>query len=209
MPFHSTTDGFTFFARPKVALSAQGLIGSVLRVADRKTRESRLRRVVDDNIDFVARILRTAGTAEADIDDDVQRVFIVLCNRLGDVQIGSEKSFLLRTALHIAARSRRTTTRRREVLTDRVPEIVDPFASPEELASRRQVRKTVDQILSRMDEDLRIVFLLYEVEQMTAAEIGTLLEIPNGTVASRLRRARADFRDRVSMLENGLKSEVG
>ncbi len=195
--------------RPRGALFAPGLVGTLAKMASPKTAKSRLCRLVDDHIDFVARILRNAGTAEADIDDEVQRVFIVLSNRLDDVQIGSERSFLLQTALHIAARSRRTIARRREILTDHLPQIADPVSTPEELADRRQMRQTVDQILSQMDSDLRIVFLLYEVEQMTAAEIGTVLKIPNGTVASRLRRARADFRDRVSTLENGLSSQVG
>ena len=196
-------------ARPTVALFAPGLIGNLAKVAGHTTMKSRLSRLVDDHIDFVARILRNAGTAEADIDDEVQRVFIVLSNRLDDVQIGCERSFLLQTALHIAARSRRTTARRREVLTDQLPQIADPVSTPEELADRRQMRQTVDQILGQMDNDLRIVFLLYEVEQMTAAEIGTTLKIPSGTVASRLRRARADFRDRVSALDHGLRSQVG
>ena len=196
-------------ARSTVTLFAQGLVGTLAKVAVPKTMKSRLSRLVDDHIDFVARILRNAGTAEADIDDEVQRVFIVLSNRLDDVQVGSEKSFLLQTALHIAARSRRTIARRREVLTDQLPQIADPVSTPEEMVDRRQMRQTVDDILGQMDSDLRIVFLLYEVEQMTAAEIGTALKIPNGTVASRLRRARADFRDRVSTLEHGLSSQVG
>jgi RNA polymerase sigma-70 factor (ECF subfamily) len=184
-----------------------GLVGNLAKVAGHL--KSRLSRLVDEHIDFVARILRNAGTAEADIDDEVQRVFIVLSNRLEEVQRGSERSFLLQTALHIAARSRRTMARRREVLTDQLPQIADAVSTPEELADRSRMRQTVDQILSQMDGDLRIVFLLYEVEQMTAAEIGTALKIPNGTVASRLRRARADFRDRVAALENGVSSQVG
>jgi RNA polymerase sigma-70 factor (ECF subfamily) len=184
-----------------------GLVGNLAKVAGHP--KSRLSRLVDEHIDFVARILRNAGTAEADIDDEVQRVFIVLSNRLEEVQRGSERSFLLQTALYIAARSRRTMARRREVLTDQLPQIADAVSTPEELVDRSRMRQTVDQILSQMDGDLRVVFLLYEVEQMTAAEIGTALKIPNGTVASRLRRARADFRDRVAALENGVSSQVG
>jgi len=196
-------------AQPQVALFTPELVGTLAKVAVHKTTKSRLSRLVDDHIDFVARILRNAGTAEADIDDEVQRVFIVLSNRLDDVQPGCEKSFLLQTALHIAARSRRTVARRREVLTDELLQIADPVSTPEELMDRRQMRQTIDQILDQMDSDLRIVFVLYEVEQMTAAEIGTALKIPNGTVASRLRRARADFRDRVSTIEHGATSQVG
>jgi RNA polymerase sigma-70 factor, ECF subfamily len=195
--------------RPEAALFEVALVGTLAEVASQKTTKSRLSRLVDSHIDFVARVLRNAGTADADIDDEVQRVFIVLSNRLDEVQLGSEKSFLLQTALHIAARSRRTIARRREVLTDQTPQAVDAVCSPEELLDRQQTRRTVYRILDQMDHDLRVVFVLYEVEQMTAAEIATALKIPNGTVASRLRRARADFRDRVSMLENGLRSQVG
>lgn len=185
------------------------LLGNFFVVASDNTMKSRLARLVDDHIEFVARVLRNAGTAEADIDDDVQRVFIVLANRLDDVQTGSEKSFLLQTAIRIAARSRRTLARRREVLTEEFPQTSHPVSTPEELVGRKQMRQTVDQILDQMDDDIRIVFVLYEVEQMTAAEIAIALEIPPGTVASRLRRARAEFRDRVSTLESGLSFKVG
>jgi RNA polymerase sigma-70 factor, ECF subfamily len=198
-----------FFPQSKVALSPLTLVGIVPRVAGKSTRELRLRQLVEAHVDFVARILRNAGTAQADIDDDVQRVFIALSNRLDDVQIGAEKSFLLQTALHMAAHARRTAARRREVITDSLPEIVDPLATPEELADRSQLRRTLDRILSTMDTDLRIVFVLFEIEEMTTAEIATTLKIPAGTVASRLRRARADFHDRVAMIENCQKSEVG
>ncbi len=194
---------------PKATLFVPMLLDNVFVVAGHSTKKLRLARLVDDHIEFVARVLRNAGTAEADIDDEVQRVFIVLTNRLDDVQIGSEKSFLLQTAIRIAARSRRTLARRREVLTNELPPVSHPVSTPEELVDRKQMRQTVDQILDEMDDDLRIVFVLYEVEQMTAAEIAIALAIPHGTVASRLRRARAEFRDRVSSLGNDLSFKVG
>jgi RNA polymerase sigma-70 factor (ECF subfamily) len=181
----------------------------VHRVAGKSERELRLRQLVDTHVGHVARILRNAGTAEADVDDDVQRVFIALSNRLDDVRIGAEKSFLIQTALHMAAHARRTAARRREILTDQTPEIVDPVANPEEMANRRQVRQTLDQILGQMETELRIVFSLYEFEQMTTAEISGVLEIPRGTVASRLRRARVEFRERVARIESLAKTEVG
>lgn len=195
--------------RPEVVLPLLGPNAMVPRVAGKSERELRLRQLVDHHVGHVARILRNAGTAEADIDDDVQRVFIALSNRLDDVRVGSEKSFLIQTALHVAAHARRTAARRREILTDQPPETADPVAGPEEIANRRQARRTLDQILGQMETELRIVFSLYEFEQMTTAEISAVLEIPRGTVASRLRRARSEFRERVSRIENLSKTQVG
>ena len=49
-----------------------------------------------------------------------------------------------------------------------------------------------------MPKDLRTVFVLFEIEELTMAEISNVVEIPTGTVASRLRRAREVFRETVS-----------
>lgn len=196
--------------RPRVAAlptrRPPDILGSVLSKSER---EHRLRQLVDSHVQLVARILRNAGTADADIDDDVQRVFIALSNRLEDVRVGAEKSFLVQTALHTAAHARRTAARRRETLTDSPPEISDHAAGPEEMTAQRQVRRTLDGILNAMDPDLRSVFVLFEIEGMTTTEIASILEIPSGTVASRLRRARGEFRERVSVLEGTARTEVG
>jgi len=164
-------------------------------------RDGRLRGLVDGYVDFVARVLRNAGTPQADVDDDVQRTFIIAARRLDDVRPGSEKSFLLQTALNVAAHARRTLARRREVGVEQAPERFDLRANPEQLADQKRVRELLDQILSRMTDDLRTVFVLYEFEEMSMAEIADALGIPAGTVASRLRRARADFRARVGAIE--------
>jgi RNA polymerase sigma-70 factor (ECF subfamily) len=170
--------------------------------ADRGSdRDGRLRGLVDGYVDFVARVLRNAGTPQADVDDDVQRTFIIAARRLDDVRPGSEKSFLLQTALNVAAHARRTLARRREVAVEQAPERFDLRANPEQLADQKRVRQLLDQILSRMTDDLRTVFVLYEFEEMSMAEIADALGIPAGTVASRLRRARADFRARVGAIE--------
>src|ERR1044071_1027534 len=66
-----------------------------------RDREARLRGLVDDHIDFVARVLRNAGTPPAEIDDDVQRTFIATARRLDAARPGAEKSFILRIALNV------------------------------------------------------------------------------------------------------------
>jgi RNA polymerase sigma-70 factor (ECF subfamily) len=52
-----------------------------------------------------------------------------------------------------------------------------------------------------MPEELRVVFVLYELEELSTPEIAELCELPLGTAASRLRRAREDFEQRVARLE--------
>jgi len=172
-----------------------------------REREARLRRMVDDHLDFVARVLRNAGTPASEVDDEVQRTFITVARRLDDVRLGSEKSFLLQTALNVAAHARRTAARRREVSAEEAPELVD-LATPEQLADRKRARRLLDRVLDEMEPDLRTVFVLYEFEELSMAEIAGVLSIPSGTVASRLRRARGQFKKRVQALESSLRPEV-
>jgi RNA polymerase sigma-70 factor (ECF subfamily) len=160
-------------------------------------RDARLRWMVDEHIDFVARVLRNAGTPIAEMDDEVQRTFITAARRIDDVRPGAERSFLLQTALHVAAHARRTAARRREVLAEEAPEMVDTAQTPEQLTDQKRARQLLDRVLDQMSTDLRTVFVLYEFEELSMAEISDALGIPRGTVASRLRRARSDFRDRV------------
>ncbi len=184
-------------------------VGRVSLVAPVPDRQTRIRKMVDAHIDFVARVLRNAGTPEAEIDDDVQRTFIAVAKRLDDIREGSEKTFLLQTALRVAAHARRTLARRREVHSDEPLDIVDPSATPEQLTDRRRARRLLDEVLGAMSPDLRAVFVLYEFEEMNMTEVAAALGIPRGTVASRLRRARLDFHGRVRMLEGDTEAEVG
>lgn len=172
-------------------------------------RDSRLRGLVDRHIDFVARVLRNAGVPEVGIDDEVQRTFITVARRLDDVRVGSEKSFLLQTALRVAAHARRTLARRREVHSEDLAELVGTVVTPEQLADQKRAREILDRVLDELAPDLRAVFLMYEFEEMNMPEIARILRIPRGTVASRLRRARAEFRERVLVVEGFRTAEVG
>jgi RNA polymerase sigma-70 factor, ECF subfamily len=166
-----------------------------------QTRNLRLRGLVDTHVDFVARVLRNSGTPHAEIDDEVQRTFIVAARRLDDIRPGAEKSFLFRIAFNLAAHARRTAARRREVAADQAPEQVERFATPEALTDQKRMRELLDGVLDQMDEHLRATFVLHEFEEMSTAEIAVVLGIPRGTVASRLRRARVEFRERVAALQ--------
>ena len=189
--------------RPQVRVSARAEVRAEVRADIRvdHQRNVRLREMVDTHIDFVARVLRNSGTPHAEIDDEVQRTFIVAARRLDDIRPGAEKSFLFRIAFNLAAHARRTAARRREVAADEAPEQVERFATPEALTDQKRMRELLDGVLDQMDETLRATFVLHEFEEMSTAEIAEVLGIPRGTVASRLRRARVEFRQRVAALQ--------
>src|SRR5579863_3131088 len=132
------------------------------RPGNRALRDARLRGLVDLHIDFVARVLRNSGTPHAEIDDEVQRTFIVAARRLDDIRPGAEKSFLFRIAFNLAAHARRTAARRREVSADQAPEQVERFATPEALTDQKRMRELLDSVLEKMEEPLRAAFVLHE-----------------------------------------------
>lgn len=159
-----------------------------------------LNELVDHHADFVWRSLRRLGVPEASADDATQQVFIVAQSKLAAVAPGRERSFLFGVAINIAAHARRSLARRREVDESHASGVVDPAPLPDALIDERRARALLDEVLDAMDLDLRTVFVMFELEQMSMSEIAVMLALPPGTVASRLRRAREDFHERAHRL---------
>jgi RNA polymerase sigma-70 factor (ECF subfamily) len=156
-------------------------------------REARLRALVDGHFEFVWRSLRRFGLTPADADDAAQRVFVVASRKLGEIEDGRERSFLFGTAYRIVREVRRTRARRPEAPLVDDHEPPDPAPDPEEFADRNRARRLLDDVLNDMPLEARSVFVLFEFEEMSVPEIAALLELPIGTVASRLRRGRELF----------------
>lgn len=149
------------------------------------------------HIHFVWRLLRRFGLSPPDADDATQQVFLVAARRMPELEPGKERSFLYGTAVRIAANLRRSQRRRREEPeAEPVPSSAS-MAAPDELLERRRAHAFLDELLARLPEELRRVLVLAEIEQLTLATIAELEGIPPGTAASRLRRARAAFRELV------------
>lgn len=166
---------------------------------------ARLERMVSAELPIVRRTLLRMGIPQDDLADCAQKVFLVASRRLSAIAAGSERSFLLGTAIRVCSDYRRTMRRRHEVP---IEDTFDPPSlgpSPDELTDQRQLRALLDRILATMPEDLRAVFILFEIEEMKSPEIAALLGLPVGTVASRLRRAREAFDEQVTQLQKGEK----
>ncbi len=70
--------------------------------------------------------------------------------------------------------------------------------SPEELSARRRLNARIQDAISALDEDHRLIVLLRDVEDLSYEEIGEALGLAEGTVKSRLHRARNELRARLS-----------
>lgn len=156
---------------------------------------ARLRRFVALHQAPLARRLARLGVPSRDLDDAVQEVLIVAMRKLDQVRPESERAFLFATAVRIARNARRGTHRRDRVATS-VSEAAEqplPFPTAEELAEEVLGRALMDDALEHLPDEALLVFLLAELEEMPIAMVAQRLGLPEGTVASRLRRARADF----------------
>ena len=161
----------------------------------------RMAGLVRDHYAFVWRLLRRLGIGEGDADDAAQRVFLTAAGRLSRVEPGRERAFLYQVALYVGARMRRSLGRRREEPIESAGEREAHELNGEQVLERRQARALLDRLLDEMPEDLRVVFVLFELEELSTRQIAELCEIPIGTVGSRLRRAREDFEQRVARAE--------
>jgi RNA polymerase sigma-70 factor (ECF subfamily) len=151
---------------------------------------------------FAWRTLRRFGVPEADVADAVQRVFVVATGRLADIAPGREQAFVFGTALRVADKVRRARSRHPPFAESDPDDETSSWPSAEELVDQRRARAVLDAILDGMPEDFRAVFVLYEIEQMTVKDIAALIGVPQGTAASRLRRARELFQDGVRSRKN-------
>jgi len=166
----------------------------------RAAERARLRAMVDEHFDAVFRALGRLGVPSSELEDCAQQVFWIASRKITAIAQGSERAFLLGAALRVAKDARRARDRRREIQDERSSERPDPAPTPDDLTDHKRLRALLDGVLAAMPDDLREVFVLFELEEMSAPQIAEILDIPAGTVASRLRRAREDFDRRVARI---------
>lgn len=156
---------------------------------------------VEDNIDFLARYLRRVGVPPSELDDAIQEVLWVVHRRWAEVEQGKERAFLVAVATRVATheyRARKRRWRTQSEFSEQAQSATE--LTPERLAAVAETRERLQRIVNQLPMDLRIVFALFELEQLTAPEVAELLGVPVGTATSRIRRARALFTEHVHEL---------
>jgi RNA polymerase sigma-70 factor, ECF subfamily len=146
---------------------------------------------------FVWRTLRRLGVRESDVPDATQEVFLVVHRKLADFEGRSTmKKWLFGIAIKVAAGRRRLAHVRKEALDDAVvdghaDERVDVAAA----AESRDLVRHAEVVLRTLPLEQCAVFVLFELEGLSGDEIAEMVDAPVPTVHSRLRLARATFRE--------------
>jgi RNA polymerase sigma-70 factor (ECF subfamily) len=146
-----------------------------------------------EHFEFIWRSLRRLGVRPEDLDDAVQDVFIVSLRRRSEFRgQSSQRTWMFGIANNVAHEYRRKQQRaaRAEPMTECHPA---RGPSPLDHASSTEALRLIDTFLASLDDNKRNVFILSELEQLSAPEIATALQVKLNTVYSRLRTAREAF----------------
>lgn len=167
-----------------------------------------VRKYQDRVFNLCVRYLREPELAE----EIAQDVFVAIYKHVGTFQGTSKFStWLFRIVANHCHNKSKYLRRRKHKQTESIDRPLetddgemqrelpdDPGRSPEELANRRLLNEQIQEAISHLDEDHRVIVLLRDVEDMSYEDIGEILDLPEGTVKSRLHRARNELRTRLS-----------
>lgn len=172
-------------------------------VADAATgSEEDFRQLVETYASRIYNIALRMCKNPADAEDITQEVFIKLHRSLESFKGNSAFStFLYRvtanTCLDFLRKQKKLTIvpLYRERVDERLETVIpDDGESPEEAAERKELRRVVLRGLDRLPKDQRIVLILRDLEGLTYTEISEALGLSEGTVKSRICRAREKLR---------------
>ncbi|MAG55859.1 MAG: RNA polymerase subunit sigma-24 [Planctomycetes bacterium] len=175
-----------------------------MRDADKET----IRRCQEGDVSVLSQLLDVYGERiyaicrrmvgnDADAEDLMQQVLLRVLDQAHTFDGRSRFwTWLSRvTANHALNFLKAARRRRTEVLEDDAGAAPDPTRDPFEASARREDGAVLDRLLGRLAARHRAVLVLRELGELTYSEIAEALEIPVGTVMSRLARARTRLRD--------------
>lgn len=146
----------------------------------------------DAHGEHVWRSLHRLGVSAADLPDLAQEVFVVVHRRRGEYDASSSmRGWLWGICVGLARNYRRRAFRHAERPVGLSEHAVGGDAEDELDTRRRGVRGR--RALAELDPERRAVFVMFEVEGMSGRAIADALEVPLGTVHSRLHAARAEL----------------
>jgi len=137
--------------------------------------------------------------AAADIS---QESFMKAFAALGSYRGGKFRSWLMQIVVNncydvLRKRKRRHISSLDDIATEQgtPPNLIDSQESPQEYAERMELHEVLKYGLQSLTPDQRIPIILYDIHGYSYEEIATIVDVPMGTVKSRISRSRAKLRD--------------
>jgi RNA polymerase sigma-70 factor (ECF subfamily) len=143
---------------------------------------------------FLARIARTMSRSQAEADDLAQETLVKAFRAIDSFDGAYPRAWLARIARNTAIN--RDQRNREFLLPDEgtVEPDPDPGDDPEDIVLSGVVDEDLLRALDELPPSFRVVVQLVDVEEMSYKDAADVLDIPLGTVMSRLHRARARLR---------------
>ena len=175
----------------------QALIQRALR-GDLESFNALILRYQDSAYTLAYRIMGDSHSAS----DALQEAFIIAYRRLGTYRGGNFRAWLMRITTNQCYDELRRVRRRPSVSVEAMgeetgddPAIPDGSDTPEEVAEQRELQQAIQQCISSLNADQRVVLVMCDVDGMDYQAIAETVGAQIGTVKSRLSRARAAVRD--------------
>jgi RNA polymerase sigma-70 factor (ECF subfamily) len=139
----------------------------------------------------VWRTLRRLGVGDAQLEDAAQDVFLVVHKKLDAFDGRALRGWLYAIMVRVASDYRRSTVRTQTApLTEAVE---DAAPGPAHVSELNESIRLLHALLAELDDRKREVFVLGELEQLSAPEIAEVLSVNLNTVYARQRAARQQF----------------
>jgi len=147
---------------------------------------------------FVFRVAFAMLRNSHDAEDVAQDTFLKLYRSGAWRQMKDEQAFLARVTWRQAIDHRRGHPQRKQDDLKSIPEPKSDQANPEQELLAADAHAVVHRLIDALPEELRQPLSLSSIEELNSREIAAMLNIPEGTVRTRLMRARQMLRQKLS-----------
>ena len=180
-----------------MAISEQSVHSQVALIP--VTSEEMVELLVRENAALVFRVAYSVLRDHHDAEDATQETFIrVLRHRSELATIEEPRAWLVRIAYRVALSRYKSRKGVKEVSTEVLDRLQGTSVPLEEFVHSNEVMALVEMLIAALPLDLRDVLRLSTVDELTSREIGVILEIPEGSVRTRLHRARQLLKERMA-----------
>ena len=149
---------------------------------------------------FVFRVAYAVLLNSYDAEDAVQETFLKLYRNGGWQRAKDERAFLARVAWRTAVDSKRHLSIKSSGESDLIAlsELRSLKPDPEESLSSANEHARIHALINSLAEEIRVPLVLSSFEELNSREIGEILGVPEGTIRTRLQRARELLRQKLA-----------